>query len=60
MKQKIVLDDRETRSKIAKAFNVTPQNVSQALNFSRNSDRAKKIRAMARRMGGKLLKEVEE
>lgn len=59
MRQKIELKDREVRKTIIKAFGITESNLSQALNFRRNSENAKKIRTMALRNGGKLLQEVE-
>lgn len=53
MKQLIELNT-EARKKIAKHFGVTPQNVSQALRFRRNSKNAIAIRKMAMENGGVL------
>lgn len=58
MRQKIELS-KEGREKIAKTFDVTLQNVSQALNFKRNSPTSIKIREMALELGGTLFKQAE-
>lgn len=59
MRQKIELKDTETRKMITKIFGVTDASLSQALNFRRNSENAKKMRTMALRHGGILLKEYK-
>lgn len=47
--------DATSRAKLAKTFNVSIQNVSQALNFKRNSALSARIREAAKQMGGQLL-----
>lgn len=59
MVEKIQLKNKTDRELIEKTFGVTSASVSQALNFRRNSPNAKKIRAMALKLGGKYLKESE-
>lgn len=53
MKQRIEVNG-ELRAKLAETFNVTPQFVSQSLNFKRNSKTAFAIRESALVNGGKL------
>ena len=52
IRQKIELD-AEGKAKLAKAFGVTVQNVSQALRFKRNSPTAFQIREAALKNGGR-------
>ena len=54
IRQKIELD-AEGKAKLAKAFGVTVQNVSQALLFKRNSSTAFQIREAALKNGGRKL-----
>lgn len=58
MRQKIELN-AEGKAELARAFQVTVQNVSQALLFRRNSPQAVRIREAALRKGGKLV-EIHE
>lgn len=58
MRQKIELNP-EGKAELAKAFQVTVQNVSQALLFRRNSPQAVRIREAALRKGGRLV-EIHE
>lgn len=57
MRRKIELTDTETRIRIAKTFGVTGANLSQALNYRRNSKTAIAMRKMALENGGILLVE---
>ena len=58
MRQKIELNP-EGKAELAKAFQVTVQNVSQALLFRRNSPQAVRIREAALSKGGRLV-EIHE
>lgn len=58
MRQKIELN-AQGKALLAKTFNVTVQNVSQALLFHRNSVQACRIREAALQHGGKLV-EIRE
>lgn len=58
MRQKIELN-AQGKALLAKTFNVTVQNVSQALLFHRNSVQACRIREAALRHGGRLV-EIRE
>lgn len=58
MRQKIELN-AQGKDLLAKTFNVTVQNVSQALLFHRNSVQARRIREAALQHGGKLV-EIRE
>lgn len=58
MRQKIELN-AEGKAELAKAFQVTVQNVSQALLFRRNSQQAVRIREASLRKGGRLV-EIHE
>ena len=48
----IILIPSKTRHRIAEMLHVSTVNVSQALRYQRNSDRAKVIRKIALEMGG--------
>lgn len=58
MRQKIELN-AAGRAKLAKAFGVTVQNVSQALLFKRNSSQACQIREAALVSGGALVQIID-
>ena len=58
IRQKIELD-AAGKAKLAKAFRVTVQNVSQALLFKRNSVQACKIREAALVNGGSLVQIID-
>jgi len=60
MKRLIKLDDTEARKKITKHFGVSGANLSQALNFKRNSKAAIAMRSMALEDGGILFEEVKK
>lgn len=52
--RKQILTDNETKTFLMKAFGCTRQQVWRALNFERNSDKARRIRQLALQRGGKL------
>lgn len=52
--KKQILTDNETKTFLMKAFGCTRQQVWRALNFERNSDKARRIRQLALQRGGKL------
>ena len=52
-----ILADTEIRRKLEKLFNCRRETVCQALNCRTNSEFAKKIRAMAIKLGGSVKKE---
>lgn len=58
IRQKIELD-YEGKLKLARMFNVTHRSVCYALDFSRNSPQAAKIREAALAGGGKLVQIVD-
>ena len=58
MRKLIKLEDKKQREKIIRAKEVTPEMLSYALNFNRNSDTAISMRVMAMENGGILF--VEE
>lgn len=58
IRQKIELNAKG-KAKLAKAFGVTVQNVSQALLFKRNSVRACKIREAAMKNGASLVQIID-
>lgn len=49
------MTDKETKHFLMKTFGCTQQAVWQALTFKRDSDKAKKIRTLALKRGGKLV-----
>lgn len=58
MEKKIVLKDKTIRRKIAEMVGVTPEAVTMALSYKRNSPNAIKIREMALQMGGIPMEEL--
>lgn len=52
--RKQILTDNETKTFLMKAFKCSRQQVWRALNFERNSDKARRIRQLALQRGGKL------
>lgn len=59
MIQEIKLKDQNVKHMIARALGVTPQAISQALRFKRNSKMAIQAREMALQNGGILMKEAD-
>lgn len=58
MIQEIKLKDQNVKHMIARTLGVTPQAISQALRFKRNSRMAVQAREMALQNGGILMKEA--
>ena len=56
--RKQILTDNETKAFLMKTFNCSRQAVWQSLNFVRDSDQARRIRALALKRGGKLTEGV--
>lgn len=52
--KKQILTDNETKAFLMKAFDCSRVQVWRALNFERNSDKARRIRSLALQRGGKL------
>ena len=52
--RKQILTDNETKAFLMKTFGCSRQAVWQALNFVRDSDKARRIRTLALKRGGKL------
>ena len=60
MRRLIKLEDKKQREKIIRAKGVTPEMLSFALNFNRNSDTAVSMRVMAMENGGILFVEKKD
>lgn len=58
MIQEIKLKDQNVKHMIARTLGVTPQAISQALRFKRNSKMAVQAREIALKNGGVLMKEA--